>query len=269
MKWAKKNPEANREYQRKWAKAQRDKMRQEGKRRDYLLQLRHGISESEWNEMFEKQGFCCAICKIDKETSKVGWHTDHDHSTGKVRGVLCANCNRGLGMYKDDITFLLKAAKYLGLHQGILTGSEIAALGVVSPIHARTVENGLSFGVGPVGYDIRIAQNVQLPSKGFSLASSIEYFDIPNDMVAFVYDKSTHARRGLSLFNTVAEPGWRGYLTLELFNASDNDIDLKVGDPIAQMIFHRLDQPTEGYGSGKYQDQPARPVEAIREEVPE
>lgn len=138
---------------------------------------------------------------------------------------------------------------------------------VFTPYHPRTKHHGLSFGKGFAGYDIRIAESLVIPAKGFSLASSMEHFSIPHDCVAMVCDKSTHARRGLSLFNTIAEPGWRGWLTLELFNASNDTIELLSGDPIAQVILLRLDAPSDGYGAGKYQDQCAGPQPAIFEAV--
>ena len=70
------------------------------------------------------------------------------------------------------------------------------------------------------------------------------------------------ARLGLSVFNTVIEPGWRGYLTLELKNQGDRVLHIDCGDPIAQILFERLDVPTENPYSGKYQDQDAGPQPA-------
>lgn len=58
-----------------------------------------------------KQNNCCAICK--KQPTKQRLHLDHDHSTGFVRALLCSNCNVGLGNFKDSVTHLFKAIKYL------------------------------------------------------------------------------------------------------------------------------------------------------------
>jgi hypothetical protein len=60
----------------------------------------------------EEQGDRCALCKTDKPHAK-GWHLDHNHITGRIRGVLCGNCNRGLGLLQDDPELLLKAREYL------------------------------------------------------------------------------------------------------------------------------------------------------------
>ena len=120
---------------------------------------------------------------------------------------------------------------------------------------------GLSYGLGEAGYDIRIKQDVLLhPFRRFRLASSIEEFDMPEDLVAIVHDKSTWARRGLSVFNTVIEPGWKGFLTLELVYHCWKPLYIKAGSPIAQVIFHKLDEPY-AY-EGKYQNQEDQPVEA-------
>lgn len=64
---------------------------------------------SSWSNLFLEQKENCAICK--KPNKRL--HVDHCHSTGKVRGLLCYNCNNGLGRFKDNKTYLLDAASYL------------------------------------------------------------------------------------------------------------------------------------------------------------
>lgn len=90
---------------------------------------------------------------------------------------------------------------------------------------------------------------------------------MPNDLLAVVHDKSTWIRRGLSVHNTVLEPGWRGYLTLELAYHGYGRLSVKAGDPIAQIVFHMLDFTTSQPYTGKYQDQPAGPQPAKMEVV--
>jgi len=128
----------------------------------------------------------------------------------------------------------------------------------------KQLDHGMSWGMSIAGYDIRVREQIYLEPQGFSLASAIEYFQMPLDVLGIVHDKSTWARRGLAVQNTVFEPGWRGYPTLELSNHSGNAIFIPAGAPIAQVIFHLCTETLEGY-SGKYQDQPARPVEPIYE----
>jgi dCTP deaminase len=132
---------------------------------------------------------------------------------------------------------------------------------------------GMSYGLTSAGYDIRIGaigfknleQKFLMPGK-FILCASLERVKIPNDLQVIVHDKSTLARRGLALQNTVLEPGWEGHITLELSNHGENPIDLRTGMPIAQLIFHQLDKPTERPYKGKYQNQGSNPVAAIEEE---
>ena len=134
-----------------------------------------------------------------------------------------------------------------------------------SPIHGmwdkKLKLNGVSYGLSEAGYDIRIKDGVTLhPFKRFALASSVERFTMPDDLVAIVHDKSTWARRKLSVFNTVIEPGWNGWLTLELVYHGWRSVTIPAGTGIAQVIFHRISQPSEY--TGKYQDQPNMPVKA-------
>lgn len=139
----------------------------------------------------------------------------------------------------------------------------IRKLRPIEPFCERTVHNGMTYGLGPAGYDVRIAETLILLPGKFMLASTIERFDMPNDVLAVVHDKSSWARRGLTVQNTIIEPGWRGFLTLELTNHSDSVIYIDEGSPIAQIIFHRLEEPTEIPYQGRYQDQKPGPQPAI------
>ena len=86
---------------------------------------------------------------------------------------------------------------------------------IVSPFCERRLHqsSGMTYGLGPAGYDVRIEQHILLPPGAFALASTFERFHMPDDLIAFVHDKSTWARKGLAVQNTVIEPGWRGFLT--------------------------------------------------------
>jgi hypothetical protein len=72
-----------------------------------------GLTPEQWNAMFDSQGRVCAICKADDPGAKAGWNTDHCHKTKKVRFILCAHCNRGLGAFKDSPALLRAAADAL------------------------------------------------------------------------------------------------------------------------------------------------------------
>lgn len=147
----------------------------------------------------------------------------------------------------------------------ILAGQQIRKIKPILPFCERTVHNGMSYGLSHAGYDVRIAETMWLMPRMFALASTIEEFFMPDNLVAFVHDKSSWARRGLSLFNTVIEPGWNGFLTLELVNNSNDPIRLSSGDPIAQIIFMRMEEPAEKPYTGKYQHQQRGPQGARNE----
>ena len=148
----------------------------------------------------------------------------------------------------------------------IIPGQKLRSMGVIEPFHERTVENGMSYGVGPAGYDVRIKDEVRLEPGEFSLASTLERFNIPDDVVGWVCHKSTWARRGLDVWGgTILEPGWTGWLTLELANHCASPITILAGSPIAQIIFHRMEEPAQNPYRGKYQHQANEPVPAIEE----
>lgn len=85
--------------------------------RKYLLQKNYGISPAEYDALLKDQNYCCAICGTDKPTGRwKAFAVDHNHDTGAVRGLLCNECNRGMGLLKDDINLLRKAAEYLNKH---------------------------------------------------------------------------------------------------------------------------------------------------------
>jgi hypothetical protein len=76
---------------------------------------RYGITQEQFDAMLERQGNRCAICRTDTPcpTSGKAWHIDHCHETGRVRGLLCNSCNRGIGQLGDDPDRLESAARYL------------------------------------------------------------------------------------------------------------------------------------------------------------
>ena len=143
-------------------------------------------------------------------------------------------------------------------------------------------QHGVSYGLSEAGYDIRIAQTIEFfpAARGgprirltnangetkafggkFVLASAIEEFNMPDTLVGVVHDKSTWARQGLSVFNTVIEPGWKGFLTLELVFHGSSQLCIPAGAGIAQVVFHSTS--VRSSYSGKYQNQGAEPAPSI------
>ena len=155
---------------------------------------------------------------------------------------------------------------------GVLSYQSIKKADILRPFYERTMyeSTNLSYGCGAASYDIRLAENIHLYEGSITLASAIEHFTMPNNVCGVVHDKSSLVRAGISLHNTFIDPGWRGYLTLEIsyhqvsslpkitnrsvIHGSIN-LELTAGTPIAQIVFHYLDEPTEQPYSGQYQDQ--------------
>lgn len=83
-------------------------LQQRGGAKRYHMRRRYGIDLPEYEALLAAQGGVCAICGAESPN-----HIDHDHATGKVRGILCFNCNGGLGQFHDDKSLLLSAVLYL------------------------------------------------------------------------------------------------------------------------------------------------------------
>jgi len=84
----------------------------------HILKKKYGISYDEWIAIIKDQKQRCLICNKILEDFYVYTSNspvvDHNHETGKIRGILCNKCNRGLGYFDDNIVFLKNAVKYLG-----------------------------------------------------------------------------------------------------------------------------------------------------------
>ena len=81
------------------------------------LKRLYGIDTDDYKKLTLAQSSCCAICKIPSSDLKKAFDVDHDHETGRVRGLLCNNCNRGIGHLKDSVEILASAIAYLKVNQ--------------------------------------------------------------------------------------------------------------------------------------------------------
>ena len=96
------------EHQKQYNKTHREEIKQ------YGLKKRYNISIEEFNQMLVNQNHKCKICGVDElNAGKKGLSVDHDHKSGKVRGLLCSNCNTAVGLLKENINILKSAIKYL------------------------------------------------------------------------------------------------------------------------------------------------------------
>ena len=109
------NREKHNEVARKYYQRHREEILRYAKRHnmEYYYLQKYSITPKQKKELIIKQHGVCAICgKLPNGRFKT-LHIDHDHKTGRIRGLLCYSCNSGVGNFRDDVVLLLKAAKYL------------------------------------------------------------------------------------------------------------------------------------------------------------
>jgi len=95
-------------YQREWREQRGGNL--------YDRTIRYGISPEEYEELLDEQLNCCACCGSSNPRRKAGFVIDHDHETGSIRGLLCHNCNIGIGLLGDSLGGLEMAINYLRRH---------------------------------------------------------------------------------------------------------------------------------------------------------
>lgn len=95
------------------ARGRETRQRLYGGSRHYHLKRKYGVGAADVDSMIEKQGGMCPICR-----KRSAVHVDHDHTSQKVRAILCEPCNGGLGQFKDNPEFIQMAIKYLQQGQG-------------------------------------------------------------------------------------------------------------------------------------------------------
>ena len=160
--------------------------------------------------------------------------------------------------------------------------------GMIEPYVEKQVREGvISYGVSSYGYDMRVSSQFKIftnvhsaivdpknfsassfvdfegdvciiPPNSFALAVSVEYFRIPRNVLAITTGKSTFARCGIITNVTPLEPGWHGYVTLEISNTTPLPAKVYANEGIAQVIFFEADEECEvSYADkkGKYQGQ--------------
>lgn len=118
-KWRERNPEKCKAKQKRWYRRNRERelernrqyIKKNRKKVNARIRLRkHRMTQQEHDALLRKQRNCCAICR--KKFRKTP-HIDHCHKTGRNRGLLCDDCNLGLGRFKDSVRFLRGAIQYL------------------------------------------------------------------------------------------------------------------------------------------------------------
>ena len=121
--WRQKNPDKIQDNQTRYLeniesfkkRARKNHLKNPESNRISSLKRLYGITSDDYEMFFQKQKGLCAICLTPNSTDfrKKRFSIDHCHRTGKVRGLLCGNCNSGLGLFKDDLSILRTAVEYL------------------------------------------------------------------------------------------------------------------------------------------------------------
>lgn len=112
-----------------------------------------------------------------------------------------------------------------------------------------------------LGPYLEVEGSLILGPKEFCLGHTLEKFKMPKNVMGVCMGKSTLARMGILVVVTPIEPGWEGYLTLEIYNLNSNPVRLHPGIGITQINFVESDFCEKDYSSsGKYQHQPNKPV---------
>jgi dCTP deaminase len=171
---------------------------------------------------------------------------------------------------------------------GVLPDWQIKNDIVIRPFADGNVKGGaISYGVSSYGYDIRVGRHFKvftnahcavvdpksfdpnsfvdiegdsclIPPNSFALAETVEYLEIPRDIIAICVGKSTYARCGIIVNVTPLEPEWRGKITLEISNTTPLPAKIYANEGIAQILFLRTEEVCHtSYADkkGKYQDQ--------------
>ncbi len=165
---------------------------------------------------------------------------------------------------------------------------KMALNGMISPFEEKQISQGkISYGLSSFGYDARVSNEFKIftnvnseivdpksfkpsnfvtknvsecviPPNSFVLASTVEYFKIPKDVLVICLGKSTYARCGIIVNVTPLEPGWEGHVTLEFSNTTPLPAKIYANEGVAQFIFLQgNEKPEISYSDrkGKYMGQ--------------
>lgn len=165
----------------------------------------------------------------------------------------------GLGSYSYDVRI---DRNFKMFKQGITTGSYCGSDGVMKPLlpiidtKSKNPTEGLMEDFLDVDY-------IDIPSHSFALGNTIEAINVPRDILVECMPKSSLARIGLMAHITPIEPGFKGFITVELSNLTPYPIRVHAGIGIMAFIFHQGSEPclvSYADRNGKYQDQPQLPI---------
>src|SRR5205807_9588268 len=132
----------------------------------------------------------------------------------------------------------------------VLSDKEIASAIKNGELRIRPSE----FRLNPAGVDLRIDRDVRLKSKQQLLVASIERIELSDRIVGFLHLRSSLAREGLFASLALVDPGFRGQLTVSLYNSGDSAVNLAKGERFIQLSLLRLGKPAISKYAGRYQN---------------
>ena len=110
------------------------------------------------------------------------------------------------------------------------------------------------FRLNPAGVDLRIDRDIHLEPKQQLLVASMERVELSNGIVGFLHLRSSLAREGLFASLALVDPGFRGQLTVSLYNSGDSTVNLGKGERFIQLSLLRLGKPAINKYAGRYQN---------------
>ena len=132
----------------------------------------------------------------------------------------------------------------------VLSDKEIAF--AIKKGDLRILPNG--FRLNPAGVDLRVDRDVSLEPKQHSLVASMERVELSSRIVGFLHLRSSLAREGLFASLALVDPGFRGQLTVSLYNSGDSAVNLAKGERFIQLSLLRLGKPAIKEYRGRYQN---------------
>jgi dCTP deaminase len=104
------------------------------------------------------------------------------------------------------------------------------------------------------GYDLRAGMNISIPPGEYRLVATLERVELGDDLAGTLHVRSSLGRVGIIASLALIDPGFRGQLTISLFNAGKDEFSLRENDRFLQMVLHQLSSRTTQVYSGRYQD---------------
>lgn len=104
------------------------------------------------------------------------------------------------------------------------------------------------------GYDLRLLSEVGVPPGQYRLVATLERVELGADVAATLHIRSSLARVGIIASLALVDPGFQGQLTVSLYNAGDDQLEMRKGDRFLQMVFHHLGMKASRTYSGRYQN---------------